>query len=94
MPAAPPPPTPPRARTSAAEPAPAADPPRGRARPDNVTVMWDSLADISKVDWARGGFGVADAAPLVTDLATVEGLVQQLIEPPSSAAPRSSARPL
>jgi len=42
--------------------------------------MWDSLADINKVDWARGGFGVADAAPLVTDLATVEGLVQQLIE--------------
>ena len=36
--------------------------------PDNVTVMWDSLADINKVDWARGGFGVEGrgAAP-VTD---------------------------
>jgi type VI secretion system FHA domain protein len=42
--------------------------------------MWDSLADVNKVDWARGGFGVKDAAPLVTDLATVEGLVQQLID--------------
>jgi type VI secretion system FHA domain protein len=50
------------------------------AAPDQVTVMWDSLADINKVDWARGGFGVKDAAPLVTDLATVDGLVQQLIE--------------
>jgi len=26
--------------------------------PENVTVMWDSLADMNKVDWARGGFGV------------------------------------
>lgn len=28
--------------------------------PENVTVMWDSLADINKVDWARGGLGVKD----------------------------------
>ena len=50
--------------------------------PDNVTVMWDSLADINKVDWNRGGFGVKDeaAAPVVTDLATVDGIVAQLIE--------------
>jgi len=50
--------------------------------PDNVTVMWDSLADINKVDWARGGFGVkdGDTAPMVTDLATVDGIVAQLIE--------------
>jgi predicted component of type VI protein secretion system len=35
--------------------------------PENVTVMWDSIADINKVDWARGGLGgekeaAADAA--------------------------------
>jgi len=28
--------------------------------PENVTVMWDSLADINKVDWTRGGLGVKD----------------------------------
>jgi len=49
--------------------------------PDNVTVMWDSLADINKVDWNRGGFGVKDEAPpVLTDLATVDGMVAQLIE--------------
>jgi type VI secretion system protein len=64
----------------APEAAPAPPPVDAEPIPDNVTVMWDSLADINKVDWARGGFGVTDAAPLVTDLATVEGLVQQLIE--------------
>jgi type VI secretion system protein len=47
--------------------------------PDNVTVMWDSLADINKVDWARGGFGVADAAP-VAGGATVDEIVAALIE--------------
>jgi len=34
--------------------------------PDKVTVMWNELADINKVDWARGGFGddaVTPAAP-------------------------------
>jgi predicted component of type VI protein secretion system len=61
-------------------PAPAEAAPAAAEPADNVTVMWDSLADINKVDWARGGFGVKDAEPLVTDLATVEGLVQQLIE--------------
>ena len=65
----------PVAAEPAAEPAAAADP-----VPDNVTVMWDSLADINKVDWARGGFGVKDDAPLVTDLATVDGIVAQLID--------------
>jgi type VI secretion system protein len=73
--AAPAPPPPAEPVAAPPEPAPAPAEP-----PDNVTVMWDSLADINKVDWARGGFGEADAAPLVTDLATVEGLVQQLIE--------------
>ena len=65
-----------RARRAAPAPEAAAD-----AVPDNVTVMWDSLADINKVDWERGGFGVKDeAAPMVTDLATVDGIVAQLIE--------------
>lgn len=68
------------APAAAPTPSPAPEPAQAEPVPDNVTVMWDSLADINKVDWARGGFGVADAAPLVTDLATVEGLVQQLIE--------------
>jgi len=52
-----------------AEPAPEAAPAQaeppaaeGDRVPENVTVMWDSLADINKVDWARGGFGVDDAA--------------------------------
>jgi len=47
--------------------------------PDNVTVMWDSLADINKVDWARGGFGVRDSAPAAAG-ATVDELVQALVE--------------
>jgi type VI secretion system protein len=72
-------PAPAPAPPPAAEPAPAA-----AAEPepvqDNLTMMWDSMADLNKVDWARGGFGVKDAAPLVTDLATVEGIVQQLID--------------
>lgn len=33
--------------------------------PENVTVMWDSLADINKVDWARGGLGIRDEAAVV-----------------------------
>lgn len=42
--------------------------------PENVTVMWDSLADINKVDWARGGLGVKDesrAAEAGDDLAAL-----------------------
>ena len=35
------------------------------APPENVTVMWDSLADINKVDWARGGLGIKDEAAAV-----------------------------
>jgi type VI secretion system FHA domain protein len=62
---------------TAAAPAPAAEP---EPVQDNLTMMWDSVADMNKVDWGRGGFGVKDAAPLVTDLATVEGIVQQLID--------------
>jgi predicted component of type VI protein secretion system len=58
---------------AAAEP-PAAEP---AEVPDNVTVMWDSLADINKVDWARGGFGVEDRAP---DGADVDDLVAALID--------------
>ena len=70
------------------EPAPTAEltiPPAGApAEPaDNVTVMWDSLADVNKVDWARGGFGVSDAAagPIAAaDAATADALVAALIE--------------
>jgi type VI secretion system protein len=64
-------------------PAPASSPaaePEAEPIQDNLTMMWDSMADMNKVDWARGGFGVKDAAPLVTDLATVEGIVRQLID--------------
>jgi len=70
------------------EPAPAAAPvpapaePAEEAKddvPDNVTVMWDSLADINKVDWARGGFGVKDAAPAAAG-GTVEEIVRSLID--------------
>jgi|GEM_PF-5304936 len=48
---------------------------------DNVTVMWDSLADINKVDWARGGFGVAgEAAAPIADSAGADALIAALIE--------------
>lgn len=48
--------------------------------PDNVTVMWDKLADINKVDWARGGFGAGEevTAPVVG--ADADALVAALIE--------------
>lgn len=58
----------------AAAPAPAAD---------NVTVMWDSLADMNKVDWARGGFGAGEAAAApvaAADSATADALVAALLE--------------
>ncbi|HEV2865294.1 MAG TPA: type VI secretion system-associated FHA domain protein TagH [Allosphingosinicella sp.] len=64
-----------------AAPAPAAEPaaaaPEAEDRPpENVTVMWDSLADINKVDWARGGLGVKDeAAPVEAG----DDLVQALL---------------
>lgn len=73
----------------APEPAPVPDatipPPRGPAPPpaDNVTVMWDQVADVNKVDWARGGFGVADAATTpvtAADGATADALVAALLE--------------
>jgi type VI secretion system FHA domain protein len=84
-PAPPPEPAPEPAPPAAPEPAASPEPPAAEpaeAAPDNVTVMWDSLADINKVDWARGGFGVKDedAGPMVTDLATVDGIVAQLID--------------
>jgi type VI secretion system protein len=60
---------------------------------DNVTVMWDSLADINKVDWARGGFGVKDeAAAPIADAASADALVAALIEAAGlggTEAPRS-----
>ena len=51
--------------------------------PDNVTVMWDQLADINAIDRERGLFGVADeaAAPVVgADPATVDKLLAALLE--------------
>jgi len=77
-PPAPAPPDPPPAPAPAPRPEPAADEAPHEA-PDNVTVMWDSLADINKVDWARGGFGVRDSAPAAGG-ATVDELVQALVE--------------
>jgi type VI secretion system protein len=62
---------------------------------DNVTVMWDSLADVNKVDWARGGFGAGEgvAAPVAAaDTATADALIAALIEAAGlggTEAPRS-----
>jgi predicted component of type VI protein secretion system len=67
-----PPPAPPEPAEAPAEPV-----------PDNVTVMWDSLADINRIDRERGLFGVADAeaAPVVgADPATVDKLLAALLE--------------
>ena len=49
---------------AAAEPSPEAPAEAGSEDrpPENVTVMWDSLADINKVDWARGGLGSKEEA--------------------------------
>jgi type VI secretion system protein len=66
----------------AAPPAPAADAPPAPV-PDNVTVMWDSLADINAIDRERGLFGVkdAEAAPVTGgDAATVDRLVAAMLE--------------
>jgi type VI secretion system protein len=51
--------------------------------PDNVTVMWDELADINAIDRERGLFGVkdAEAAPVTGgDAATVDRLVAAMLE--------------
>ena len=66
----------------AAPPAPPAPPepePVAENVPDQVTVMWDSLADINKVDWARGGFGVKDE-PTAAAGGSVDEIVNSLIE--------------
>lgn len=48
---------------------------------DNVTVMWDSLAEGNKVDWARGGFGAKDEVTTpIADDAAADALVEALIE--------------
>jgi type VI secretion system protein len=87
LPPAPPPPAaaepapPPAPEPVAAEAAPAeAAAPAIEHGDENRTVMWDSLADMNKVDWARGGFGAGSAAP-APDLkaATVDEIVAQLI---------------
>jgi type VI secretion system protein len=67
-----------------AAPAPAAPPPAAPSEPeevrDNLTVMFDAVADLNKVDWAKGGFGVKDVAPGGADAATVDDLVQTLMQ--------------
>jgi predicted component of type VI protein secretion system len=66
-----------------AAPAAAETPAAGAPVPDNVTVMWDSLADINAIDRERGLFGVkdAEAAPVTGgDAATVDRLVAAMLE--------------
>jgi type VI secretion system FHA domain protein len=59
----------------------AAEPPAGEERvPENVTVMWDSLADINKVDWERGGFGSRDEAAGTGAASNVDELVDLFTE--------------
>jgi len=79
--AAPPPPEPaPPATDPAPEPAAfAANEPALDHADENRTMMWDSIADMNKVDWERGGFGAKDAV-VTADASTVDGIVQQLIE--------------
>ncbi len=74
--AAPPPPAP---AEEPAPPAPDATAPEAEEVRDNQTVMWDSLADINQVDWARGGFGVKDAAVPGGPAGSVDDLVRQMI---------------
>ena len=61
-------------------PAPVADEP-GEPMPENVTVMWNSLADMNKVDWAKGGLGVKTEAPTPThaDDESADDLVDALL---------------
>lgn len=48
--------------------------------PENVTVMWDSLADINKVDWARGGLGQTEAAaPIAGEVQTPDQIVDAFL---------------
>ncbi|HEV7659873.1 MAG TPA: type VI secretion system-associated FHA domain protein TagH [Allosphingosinicella sp.] len=71
----------PDAAPAAAE-TPAAEAPHAPV-PDNVTVMWDSLADINAIDRERGLFGVkdAEAAPVTGgDAATVDRLVAAMLD--------------
>ncbi len=70
-----PPPPPPEPKPEQARPAPDRDAtivagsplPAEEAPPENVTVMWDSLADINKVDWARGGLGTRDQGEAIPE---------------------------
>jgi type VI secretion system FHA domain protein len=88
--AAPPPPPPPEPEP-AREPAPertviqpaGADVSVGQAEdqpPENVTVMWDSLADINKVDWARGGLGSKEDAAAAAAAAGEAQTTAELID--------------
>jgi type VI secretion system protein len=69
--------------TEAAEAPAAAQAPAGEGEdrpPENVTVMWDSLADINKVDWARGGLGSKEEAAAAAASAGAAETTGQLVE--------------
>lgn len=83
LPVEPVPPTPEPLPAEAAAPAaeaPAEAPPETDRVPENVTVMWDSLADINKVDWERGGFGSRDEAAGTGAANNVDELVNLFTE--------------
>jgi len=61
----------PQAETAAPAAEPAPSPEAAEAVPENVTVMWNELADINKVDWNRGGIG--DAAAPAAAVTTAPG---------------------
>ncbi|HYJ53859.1 MAG TPA: type VI secretion system-associated FHA domain protein TagH [Allosphingosinicella sp.] len=63
----------PAVTAAAAAPAPPAE------ERENLTVF-DAVADFNKVDWAKGGFGLKDAAPKGADAASVDELVQALLQ--------------
>ena len=99
-PAPPPAPAPPTAPAAAPAPPPAPIPPAAPEEPDdpipeNVTVMWNSLADVNKVDWAKSGLGTkAEApAPVHAEGETAEELVAAFLaaagitEQPVQASP-------
>lgn len=48
--------------------------------PENVTMMWSELADINKVDWARGGIGETEAAAARPSVDGEPADVDQLVD--------------
>jgi len=61
--------------------APAAPtPPPEPAPQPGETTLFDAVADLNKVDWAKGGFGVKDSPPGGGDAASVDDLVDALMQ--------------